>query len=255
MTDSLSNRSTLSAAAGLILTVLLPLASPASQPFRVTMEPQFPFSLANEGITEGSANFLIVVDNQGILRDHLLVAASHPLFAKAVERVITEWDYFPVEIDGQRVNAKHRINVNFHNSGTFVVGWDSPQRIIDSRLTAEARGLDEEGYRIARLDELDELPSPLQVVQPTLPLPELVPDEGLRVVYHFFIDEAGRVRIPWLDEQELQHVDDTILDATYDALMQWEFTPPTIGGRPVTVRASQPFVFLGETAESVVDVD
>lgn len=249
-----SSRSVATVLSALFLATSLPLATTASQPFRVTIEPQFPFALANEGVTDGTVTYLIVVDNQGILRDHLLVAASHPLFAEAVESVLPEWDFFPVEINGMRVNAKHRINVNFHNSGTFVVGWDSPNRVIDSRLSAEARGLNEAGYRIARLDELDVMPRPLQVAQPALPVPELVPSEGLRVVYHFFIDQAGRVRIPWLDEQELQHVDDTILDATYDALMQWEFSPPTIDGKPVTVRASQPFVFLGKS-ESLVETD
>ncbi len=236
------------------LTGFLSAAVPADQPFRVTVEPRFPYSLANDGVTSGTATYLIVVDNQGILRDHLLVSASHRLFGEAVGSVLPEWEYYPVEIDGERVNAKHRVTVNFEGGGTFVVGWDSPDRIIDSRLSAEARGLNDEEYQIAQLDQLDALPEPLQVAQPTLPAPDLVPPEGLRVVYHFFIDEEGRVRIPWLDEQKLQHVDDSILDATYDALMQWEFTPPKINGRPVIVRASQPFVFLGE-AESLVDTD
>ena len=225
------------------------------QPFRVTMEPQFPFSLANEGFTEGHAEFFVVVDNQGMLRDHLLISTSHPLFAEAVDSVLPVWDFFPVTIEGQRVNAKHRIIVNFYNTGTFVVGWDSPQRIIDSRLSAEVgNSAEKTAYHIASLDELDALPQPVQVAQPRLPEPDLVPAEGLRLVYHFFIDQTGKVRIPWLDEQQFQHVDDTILDATYDALMQWEFTPPTNNGEPVTVRASQPFLFVADDA-SLVDTN
>ncbi len=232
----------------------LPSIVQAEQPFRVTIEPQFPFALANQGVTEGHADYLIVVDNQGMLRDHLLVSSSHPLFAASVESVLPRWDFFAMEIDGQRVNAKHRVTVNFHNSGTFVVGWDSPKRIIDSRLGKMSGSADDASYQIARLDQLDALPEPLQVMQPSLPEPDLVPTEGLRIVYHFFIDETGRVRIPWIDEQELQHVAESILDATYDALMQWEFTPPTVNGEPVTVKASQPFIFVADST-SLVDVE
>ena len=72
------------------------------------------------------------------------------------------------------------------------------------------------------------------------------------MVYNFFIDQEGRVRIPWLDEQEFQHIDEEILDATYDALMQWEFTPPTVNGKKVVTQVSQPFWFTSPK-HSVVD--
>lgn len=54
----------------------------------MTIEPLYPVALSQQEITEGMAEFVVAVDNQSTLRDHLLVKASHPLFAEAVEEVL-----------------------------------------------------------------------------------------------------------------------------------------------------------------------
>lgn len=220
--------------------------------FKVTIEPLFPLALSHQEVTEGMAEFVIAVDNEGTLRDHLLVKASHPLFGEAVEEVLPAWEFFPVLIEGERVNAMHRLTINFRSSGTFVVGVDSVNAIKDSRIKLIRGSRNNTEYRVASLPQLDALPQTLQVVHPNIPDSEEIPAEGLRVVYNFFIDQEGRVRIPWLDEQEFQHINDDILDATYDALMQWEFTPPTVNGKKVVAQVSQPFWFTAPR-HSVVD--
>ena len=221
-------------------------------PFKVTVEPLYPLALSQQEITEGMAEFVIAVDNQGTLRDHLLVKASHPLFGEAVEEVLPSWEYRPVLIGGERVNAMHRITVNFRSSGMFVVGFDSVNTIKDSRIKLIGGSRNNTEYSVARLPQLDAPPARLQAVHPNIPDSEEIPAEGLRVVYNFFIDQEGRVRIPWIDEQEFQHIDEEILDATYDALMQWEFTPPTVNGKKVVTQVSQPFWFTSPK-HSVVD--
>lgn len=210
---------------------------------KVTVEPRYPVALSHQEVNQGRAEFVITVDNQGTLRDHLLVEASHPLFGQAVEDVLPSWEFRPALIDGKRVNAMHRVTINFRNSGTFVVGVDSVSAIKDSRINLIGGSRNNEEYRVALLPHLDAPPEMLQVVHPNIPDSEDIPAEGLRIVYNFFIDQEGRVRIPWLDEQEFQHVDEEILDATYDALMQWEFTPPTVNGKKVVAQVSQPFWF------------
>ncbi|MDB4384735.1 energy transducer TonB [Opitutaceae bacterium] len=212
-------------------------------PFKITIEPLYPLALSHQEITEGRAEFVIAVDNQGTLRDHLLVKTSHPLFGEAVEDVLPSWEFRPSLIDGERVNAMHRLTVNFRSSGMFVVGVDSVSTIKDSRIKLIGGSGNNKEYSVALLPHLDAPPEILQVVHPNIPDSEDIPSEGLRVVYNFFIDKEGRVRIPWLDEQEFQHIDEAILDATYDALMQWEFTPPTVNGKTVVAQVSQPFWF------------
>lgn len=219
---------------------------------KVTIEPLYPVALSLQEIDEGVAEFVIVVDNQGTLRDYILVKASHPLFGQAVDRVLPSWDFLPVLIDGERVNAMHRITVNFRSSGVFVVGVDTVSTIKDIRIKTIGGSSNNREYHVPLLPELDSAPQPLQVVDPSVFDSEAIPKEGLRIVYNFFIDQEGRVRIPWIDEQEFQHVDDRILDATYDALMQWEFTPPTINGEKVVAQVSQPFWFTSSKS-SLVD--
>jgi hypothetical protein len=221
-------------------------------PIKVTIEPLYPVALSQQEITEGMAEFVIAVDNQGTLRDHLLVKTSHPLFGEAVEDVLPSWEFRPSLIDGERVNAMHRVTVNFRSSGMFVVGFDSVSAIKDSRVKTIGGSRNNKEYSVALLPHLDAPPERLQVVHPNIPDSEEIPAEGLRVVYNFFIDQEGRVRIPWLDEQEFQHIDEKILDATYDALMQWEFTPPTVNGKPVVAQVSQPFWFTSPK-HSLVD--
>ncbi|GAB5558897.1 MAG: hypothetical protein SynsKO_05440 [Synoicihabitans sp.] len=220
-------------------------------PVKVTMEPMYPLSLATAGITQGSATFKIVVDNQGTLRDHLLVETTHPLFGKAVDEVIEEWDYAPSEIDGERINALHQIKIEFENNNTFVVGLDSTSAVVTERISRIGGPKHPHAYKIAGLTELDAAPKAVQSVSPALPYPEMVPAEGLRVVFKFYIDEEGRVRMPWIDEDEFAHIDESILDATYDALMQWEFTPPTIDGKAVVAQVAQPFYFANKKASLV----
>ncbi len=207
---------------------------------KVTMRPQFPFSLSNSGLTEGRASFLVVVDQQGTRRDHLLIECSHLEFAKEVEAVLPEWEFTAAIIEGQRVNAVTRIDVNFRQTGTLISlsgGQTLTGMFIDQLVTNAANN----AYRVSDLSELDRLPEPIQIVEPSVPSSPDMNPAGLRVVYHFFIDQTGRVRIPHLREREVMHIGEPVLDALYDALMQWEFTPPTIDGVPVVSRASQPF--------------
>ena len=219
---------------------------------KITIEPLYPVELSLQEIDKGSAEFILAVDNEGTLRDYILVKASHPLFGQAVDRVLPSWEFLPVLIDGKRVNAMHRVTINFRSSGMFVVGVDSVSAIKDSRIRTIGGSSNNREYHVPQLPELDSAPEPLQVVHPSIFNSEAISEEGLRIVYNFFIDQEGRVRIPWIDEQEFQHVDDRILDATYDALMQWEFTPPTINGEKVVAQVSQPFWF-NSSKTSLVD--
>ncbi len=253
MTLTRSIRFTLFALFTCLWTTTLWAKGSGNAAIKVTMEPEFPLELSLQEVTEGVAEFFVVVDNQGTLRDFILVKTSHPLFGEAVEEVLPKWDFKPVSIEGERINAMHRVTVNFRNYGVFVVGLDSVTTIKDSRVRTLARTARNEKYQVPLLPELDREPKPLQVVHPSIPNSQSIPEEGLRIVYNFFFDQEGRVRIPWINETEFQHVDESILDATYNALMQWEFTPPTINGEKVIAQVSQPFWFTSKKS-SLTDI-
>jgi len=206
----------------------------------VTVEPLFPPSLFHRGTTKGQVTLLLVVDNQGTKRDHLIVDSTHPEFAAEVEKVVDRWDFTAARREGQRINAITRLHVNFEKSGAVIsLGPHEVMRHIESLSTPSQK--ERLTRHIASPRQLDQIPEPVQVVQPLIPsTPGLHPD-GVRIVYHFFIDQSGRVRLPHLNEDDVSFIEEDILNALYDAIVQWEFSPPTVNGEPVIVRASLPF--------------
>lgn len=208
--------------------------------FKVTAEPTFPATLSMQGVEKGSATLLLVIGKTGQLTDYLLIEASHPYFGKAVTNVLPSWDFSPLVINGQAVNAVRRLKVEFESSGSIISL--TPSLALEALMPGVGRQNQEgQAYSVASLRELDQLPTPTKVVEPYLYRSEGEKNHGLRVVFHFFIDQEGRVRIPIADESALAEVDELVLEAVHKALVQWEFTPPTIDGRPVVVRAAQPF--------------
>ena len=224
---------------------------PVSEPeFRFTMteQPIFPFHLANAGVTSGSASFMLLVDREGQLQDFLLLEATHLKFGEALAAVLPSWTFHPTEINGRFVNTTSRIDVNSHSSGSVVSFSvsDDLQNLFSNRKLIQ-RG--SESYQVAELRDLDRLPDPVHIVEPLPPHPELVGPEGIDVVFSFYIDTEGTVQIPSLEDTGDQVVDEQILEAVQNALIQWEFRPPTIESQPVVVRVLQPFRFSKESGD------
>ena len=220
--------------------ILPSFAAPSPKYFEVTVEPTFPARLRLEGILNGSVTVLVVINKDGNLQDYLVVEASHRLFAKTVTDALPKWKYFPILVDGKPVNAARRLRVEF-KGGSAVISL-LPHMAIEGMVPGVKSMNDRQrAYAVASLRDLDRLPTPVKIVEPHLLQSEGERNHGLKVVFHFFIDETGHVRIPVADEKALEQVDEQLLDSIHHALMQWEFTPPTIRGKPVVVRASQPF--------------
>lgn len=222
----------------------------SSQEFKFTMteQPTFPFHLANAGVTSGSASFMLLVDREGQLQDFLLLDATHIKFGEALAAVLPSWTFYSTEIDGRLVNATSRIDVNFHSSGSvvsFSVSDDVESLFSNRKLVVRGSA----SYQVAELSDLDRLPDPVHIVEPLPPHPELVGSEGIHVVFSFYIDTEGTVRIPSLEDIGDQVVDEQILEAAQNALVQWKFKPPTIEGQPVVVRVLQPFRFSADSED------
>lgn len=231
------------------------LAAPAwgetsnDQHFKVSVDPAFPPALLLQGITEGSVTLLIVINKAGNLQDHLVLNASHQLFAKAVSDVLPSWKFFSISENGRSVNAARRLTVDFRGGGAVVSLL--PHMAIEGMIPGVARLRERRSaYAVSSLRDLDRLPTPVKIVEPHLLRSEGKSNHGRTVVFHFFIDETGKVRIPTAEDEALQHVDEHLLDAVHNALIQWEFTPPTIRDEPVVTRASQPFQIFKNPADT-----
>ena len=148
-------------------------------PFEVTIEPDYPLKLRNEGLLEGSASAIVVVSREGKLLDHLLIEASHVLFGKALMDVIPEWEFSPPLQNGQPVNAARRINVNFDSSGAIIstFGFDA---YIQRHPGFAASLRDPLRHQVVPSRELDTPPTALVTVEPTAPPADLLEGRAQR---------------------------------------------------------------------------
>lgn len=209
--------------------------------FKITERPVFPPGLAARGVTRGSASFLILVNRDAQLEDFVLLEASHLDVGKSIARVLPEWEFMPTLIDGAPVNAMSRVTINIRSSGSVAmlsVG-DDLENLFPGGVKTVGEG--QSVYRVAAMEDLDYLPELLHVVQPPPPPVDAIRGDRVNIVFGMFIDEAGKVRMPMLQEAGEGNVDLQVLESVQHALKQWRFTPPTIEGRPVTVRVQQPF--------------
>jgi TonB family protein len=204
---------------------------------QVTVEPVFPASLLNAGVTRGHARVLVSVSHLGALVDSLVVAYTHEAFARAVTDVIERWRFSPMRVQGEATSSRTELLVNFEAKGVVVtmsVG-DTLERLLDRPVDFV--------YQPCALRELDRIPTPLLADAPVYPREWR--DAGVfgTTQVEFYIDETGVVRMPAViaaDHRDLGHL-------AVEAVRHWRFEAPTRHGRPVLVRVRQEFRFKGDS--------
>jgi len=227
-------------------------ARQASIRFEAILKPQpsFPRKLAKHGITEGYAIILVSVSEEGSLVDWLTIEASDRSIIKEVEKVIWDWWFSIPEIDGIPRQVCNKITITFNAKMIQSTATDTSGGLVNrhyDKLLQKQRyyhlgPIRSRPYRIVSVAELDQYPEATYVVPATIS-PELLREcMGAEAVFEFYIDEKGYVRIPSLKRVE-GYADEVALNAAQQALLQWKFKPPTVNGKPVTVKVAQPFIF------------
>lgn len=212
---------------------------------KVVKQPVFPHILKLEGFSKGQVSLLLEISYEGELLDWLVYRADHKRFVGAVEAVIADWKFSQPSRNGNPISVIARVDVNFESTGDIVsldhFGAFQQMTKFNERYSPHAVG-------IAAVAQLDAPPSAIHVAPPLI-AQSLLDKHGSGIcVFKFFIDTEGNVRLPHLSKVE-GYVDDRLILAAQDALAQWRFVPPTIGGRAVVVEVSQPFHFE-KTAKS-----
>lgn len=200
------------------------------------VNPVYPIKLGAMGISEGSVRIIISVDNTGKMMDWVALSATKPEFVRAIANVINSWEFKPACRDGEPVASVISVAVKFKNDNVVMSmnGFQMVQALMNSYFDAKELSL------VARYSELDGIPEPINIVQPSVdPSVTGKAREG-EVVIGFFIDTDGHVRIPVMMECK---GDVRLANAAYDALNKWEFAKPVVKGKPTMVRASQKFIF------------
>lgn len=205
-----------------------------------TFTPIYPRSLADIGIKRGEAHVSIQVDEQGQLADHLVTYYTHDAFAESATQALKKWKYEPAWLDGEPRSATVDLTFIYENQGLTVVNLDPGVYVMRRSMELMPGTF---GYRVARLRELDQIPTPKKVVSPPYPVDASGSPRAAKVTVTFFIDEQGRVRLPAVSRDTTEEGNELFAAAAITAVSQWEFEPPTANGRRALVQVRQDFNF------------
>jgi TonB family protein len=203
-----------------------------------TVAPFFPTHLYMEGVASGEVRIAIQVDASGRLTDTLVVAYTNFTLVKPTLEAVGQWTFEPARVNGEARGTTSGLVFDFRPDGPVVVQRaGGPGR--DSLLEAYGRESMSFEYQVRDLRDLDRIPTPIRVVKPALAARSGDASGQGRVTVDFYIDETGRVRMPSVSRSE----DNALGWAAVQAVSQWTFGPPTVDGVPVTVHATQDFLF------------
>ena len=206
----------------------------------VTKQPHYPQMLVHDGVLKGYATFVISVDDSGNLEDYLMVEASEEEFGRSIENVIEDWEFTSAYFEGEYVPAVQAVRFDFRDTDTLVTlnGFTAVKVFFRDRFEKS----EEIDFRTYKLNELDFVPEPVEVVKPEISKDLSPKHERVHARYHLYIDPTGRVRVPVLKVIDGE-IDEITLVLMENALKQWRFEPPQVNGKPVLSVAEQPVTF------------
>lgn len=201
--------------------------------------PQFPARLIREGVTHGSVQMLLHISSTGELTDRLVTAYTREPFADAALQAVDKWKFVPGKVKGEPVDTIITLTFQF----------DVKQVLLLQKFASDLSGPDHfDGfeYHASNVLNLDRVPRPLNVVEPTYPQEWMKQGIVGSVAVDFFIDETGKTRFP----TAAAGANELLASIAVAAVQQWRFMPPTAKNKPVLVRARQVFNFQKENPSS-----
>jgi TonB family protein len=218
-----------------------PAVPPPAKHFKIIQPNQahYPVRMLNEGVTHGMARVVLYVNSQGQLVDCLPVAYTRKAFATEAVQTIQKWKFEPEYVNGEPIDTILTISLNFEVNGVLLVQRYGSDPQFDDMLNGYE-------YQACSLKNLDRIPAPLNIVNPTYPLEWAAKGITGKVAVDFYIDETGKVRFvaPLAGAHEL------LTGIAVAAVNKWQFAPPTRNGKPVLVHARQIFDFNKDTVEA-----
>jgi len=190
----------------------------------------------------GAVRIIVNVDASGTLVDCMLLDYTNERYANAALDAVKDWQYKPATYRGTPIATRTVLDFAFQTTGqatsmTCLDMWDAYLKGIIPEKPIKC---------VVPMNELDAQPRPIHVVSPALAKGAGAQGGSSRVCVDFYIDETGKPRMPAVDVGE----NDSMADASLEAILQWRFSPPTSKGRAVTVRATQWFDFTKAVAST-----
>ena len=210
---------------------------PGYTPLKITRadNPMYP----QQALTSrtGEVRLALNVDDQGQLKDVLVLGYTRKPFADAAVAAVKDWRFQPAQLNGQPVGAVAEFTFHFETTGA-VISLTAVE--VMEEIFNNIRGNDTYTYGLTSVRDLDRTPVTATTTTPVYPVSLSRAGAVGKVNVDFYIDDTGAVRMPAVTLAD----DLRLADLAVDALRQWKFTVPTRRGEPVPVRVSQTFTFL-----------
>ena len=204
--------------------------------FVKTIDPRFPLAISTVGISKGFAVVYFMVNPDGTNRDFVTFAASHTAFAESTISALKRWQITPSYVGGKPIASRCMVKAKFISEGNI-----STFTAMDAvtKLQRQMGAPNHDYYAVSDVDELDEVP--LVVKREVPDFPKFLADEqpAGQVLIEFFIDTGGNVKAPGV--KSATHI--LFALSALEAIEKWQFQPCLREGKPVVVRAYQPFIF------------
>lgn len=222
---------------------LLPAQTPPAADVPMRMHewtlPMFPTQLVMFGVFRGEIRIAIEVDPAGNLADTLVLAYTDQALVRPTLEALRKWTFEPAIVGGVARGTIRGLTFDFRPDGLVVVQNANSGGAGPFLTVGNTFGHERFDYQVSELKDLDRIPAPVSIVRPARPAKEAWASAPASVTVDFYIDDKGRVRMPSVNRAE----DNALAWAAVRAVGQWRFAPPTVGGYPVTVHATQEFVF------------
>jgi TonB family protein len=188
------------------------------------------------GITRGTLVVATSIGIEGKVTDSLVLGYTHDSLVRPTLEVMKEWKFTPARLDGEPVPVQVVLTFEFTLEGAVITTnvinhffFDHFARMGDGAFK----------YRVYSSSEIDRVPALINTVKPKYAVE--AEKQGIRgkVQVDFYIDENGNVRMPAINAAAHPY----LTDQAVAAVREWKFAPPTHGGQPVLVAASQEFDF------------
>lgn len=201
-----------------------------------TVNPIFPRQLMENGINSGMVQLLVEVNADGKMVDALAIEASHPVLAETTLNALNNWKFLPKVVDGKNYGYVKPIKIDFDMGKTVVnlttIGFATSISRGPGMSTSSM-------YGAVRLKDLDAIPRPVSMTGPVYPEEwQKMGVEGT-VNVEFYIDDKGKVRVPYVTEGTGTQLDIIALET----VKTWRFESPLSKGKPTLVKAAQKFSF------------
>lgn len=191
----------------------------------------FPGKAMAAGVTQGMATVSVMLDANGTATDYLIVRYTQPYFGEALVQAAHRQKFTPRKVKGVAVPARFNFEYRFV-PGTAVAlsGFGAAQERLD-----EVHGGPQFLYEPHVERDIDG--GGLALTESTV---AYIPDgfqptagKPIRVLVTFYVDEAGRVRMPTVESAPSP----LLIPNAIKAVSHWVFKPPTLKGKPVLVFA------------------